>query len=102
MTAENKWTSRESAYDVIYQYPGAFGITQFTWSPGLWYIITRTTVNGEIMYKMHGSACTIEIDPDDLQAMRCFDALYAQMSGTQSTDPSQYIKFSDLSPIPIV
>ena len=100
MSNENNWTTRVQAYDVIYRYPGAFGITQFTWGPGLWYIIARNVVNGVVLYTIHGSDCLIEIDPNDLQSVKCFDTLYGQMTGNPTSDISQYIEFSDLSPIP--
>ena len=42
----NTWLTREQAYSVVYQYPGAFAITQMTVTPSEavnpWYIITRT------------------------------------------------------------
>lgn len=100
MSDTNTWTSRHDAYNVIYRYPGAFGITQFTWGPGLWYIVARTIENGIIKYSIYGSDCKIEIDPEDLSAMNCFNELYNQMTGQiGSGDPNQYIDFIDLSPI---
>lgn len=101
MTDTNIWTTRQQAYDVVYKYPSAFGITRFTWDPNLWYIVTRDIENGKTMYRLHGSDCIIEIDPDDLQATRCFDTLYEQMNGNAPADAAQYVQFSDLAPIPV-
>jgi len=100
----NLWITREQAYNVVYQYPGAFAITQMSVSPALtdpWYIITRTGTGENKLYSIHASDDKIEIDSNDIQSVSFFDSLFNQVTGAPGpVDPNHFANASDLSPIP--
>lgn len=100
----NTWLTREQAYSVVYQYPGAFAITQMTVTPSEavnpWYIITRTGSGENKLYTIHASDSKIEVPNHEIQTVAFFDSLFNQVTGNPGPiDPNYFESASHLSPI---